>query len=55
MNKELQPMTQILLHRGAEAGGVSRKAESEVYRVDSQMIHDPPLHKAMMIQRAPRM
>lgn len=55
MKKELQPTTQILLHQGAEAGGVLRKVESEVYRADSQMIHDPPLHKAMMIQRAPHM
>lgn len=45
-------MTLIHLHRGAGEGGVSRKAESEVCRADSQMTLDPPRRKAMMIQRA---
>lgn len=48
-------MTRIHLHLGAGAGGVSRKAESEVCHADSQMTLDPPHRKAMMTQRAPRM
>lgn len=55
MNRKFQPMTRIHLRRGAGEGGVSRKAELEVCRADSQMTLDPPRHKAMMIQRAPHM